>query len=320
VATKPKPTVPNSYKAAAPLLTRAAAFLGVFVLLSGIMGPHIIGHGLVDRDGFQIYGGAGKALLFGLLALLLLIQRRPAVPKLQPWRVTNVTWLVLSGLALTSAWVGVDRLINGASSLVWPLLVHISLIASVVLAAGGTFGPGNLRLLAKTYRHELLIALGLAIGFFVFLYAVYGLWKVLAAIVLHSVRWLLNLTNINATILPPRTLLLNKFGIDVAQYCSGIESIALFTALYALIGVLDWRRFNHRRFLYIFPAALVVLFILNILRVFALILGGYYINPQIAFSLFHTYAGMLFFILYSLIFWAISYKWMLAERTDSVAK
>lgn len=311
MVTKPKSNELASLKVAAPLLKRAAAFLGVFVLLSGIIGPHIISHGLVGRDGFQAYGGAGKALLFSLLALLLLIQRRKTLLKLHPWRLTNIMWLILSGVALSCAWIGVNKLIGGATSLIWPLLVHASLVASVILAAGGTFGPGNLRLLAKTYKRELLIAVGLAVGFFVFLYAVYGLWEVLATIVLHAVRWLLSLTGLTAAILPSRTLLLSKFGINIAQYCSGIESIALFSALYALVGVLDWHRLNTRKFLLALPPALLVLFALNILRVYLLILAGYYINPHIAFSLFHTYAGMLFFTIYAIIFWAISYKWML---------
>jgi exosortase/archaeosortase family protein len=121
-------------------------------------------------------------------------------------------------------------------------------------------------------------------------------------------------------ILPPRTLLFNKFGINIIEYCSGIESIALFTGLYALIGVLDWQRFNHKRVIYIFPIGLIILFLFNILRVFVLILGGYYINPSIAFSLFHTYAGMVFFILYSIIFWAVSYKSLLLDSNKVIFK
>jgi exosortase/archaeosortase family protein len=154
----------------------------------------------------------------------------------------------------------------------------------------------------------------LAILFYGLLAIVYSLWEVLASIVLHSVKWLLGLSGLHSIIIQPRILLLDKFGINIAQYCSGIESIALFSGLYILTGVLDWNKFNHRRFLYTFPVALFILFGLNIIRVYVLILAGYYINPQIAFSLFHTYAGMLFFIAYSLVFWAVSYKFMLAKE------
>jgi exosortase/archaeosortase family protein len=314
VATKPKQNTPNTLKAATPLLTRVVAFLTSFVILSGILGPHIIGYSLVNRDGFQIYGGAGKALLFGMLALLLLVYHKGSLPKLKPWKLQQVIWLVLAGLALVTAWIGVDHLHHNSSDIAWLALTHTATIGSVALAMGGTFGPANLRTLISTYRRELLVSLGLAIGFFIFLDLVYELWQVLAAIVLHAVRWLLNLSGLNATIIPPRTLLLTKFGINIAQYCSGIESIALFTALYALVGILDWRRFDHIRYLYIFPMAILLLFGLNILRVYGLIMAGYYINQQIAFSLFHTYAGMVFFILYSGLFWGVSYRWMLLKK------
>jgi exosortase/archaeosortase family protein len=305
---------------AAPLLTRTAVFLAVFVVFSGIIGPRIISHGLIGKDGFQIYGGAGKALLFGVLALLLLIQRKGPIVALKRWHWTNGLWLAMAILALLGAWAGVDELIAGVHGASWPIFVHVCLLASIVFAAGATFGPANLRLLTKTYKRELLISLGLAVVFYGFLYAVYGLWRVMATVVLHSVQWLMERVGPKSIIIPPRTLIFNKFGINIAEYCSGIESIALFTALYALIGVLDWQRFNHRKYLWIFPAALIVLFGLNILRVFVLILGGYYINPQIAFSLFHTYAGMVFFIIYSALFWALSYRWLLDSNKRAVHK
>ena len=110
----------------------------------------------------------------------------------------------------------------------------------------------------------------------------------------------------------------DKFGITVAEFCSGIESIALFTALYAIVGLLDRHRLNIKRYLWIFPIALVLLFGLNIVRVYSLIMAGYYIDPEIAFSLFHTYAGMVFFILYSVVFWLVAYKYLLkAPRKGS---
>jgi len=216
-------------------------------------------------------------------------------------------------LAILGAWFGVGKLIGHAGGANWPIFVHVCLLSSIVFAAGAVFGPANLRSLARAYKRELAISLGLAVAFYAFLYIVYGLWQVLAAVVLHCVQWLMNRVGVQSVIVPPRTLVFDKFGIDIAQYCSGIESIALFTAVYALVGVLDWWRFNHKRYLYIFPAALIILFVFNILRVAFLIAAGYYINPHIAFSLFHTYAGMVFFILYSIIFWGLSYAWMLQK-------
>lgn len=297
-----------------PLITRTLAFMVCFVALSGAIGPIIIRDGLVGSSGFQIYGGAGKAFMFGAIALSLLVSRKGIEIELKPWRWHYAGWLVCSAVALGLAVYGVEQLSTEGGSVLWALPVHAGIVASVVFAAGGTYGPANLRKIGRTYKKELLLTLGLSFGFFVFVYIIYGLWTVLAAAVLHAVRWLLSVSGLFVTVVPPRTLLLDKFGIHVAQYCSGIESIALFTALYVLIGVLDWQRLVRRRFLLIFPVALVVLFSLNIFRVYALIMAGYYINPEIAFSLFHTYAGMIFFIFYSGIFWAVCYKWMLKKK------
>lgn len=313
MATKPKQKSQIIPKTTVPLLTRTVVFLGVFVLLSGLIGPRIISGGIGREYGFAIYGGAGKSVLFATLAFLLLAYRRGFDLKLTRWKPYNLIWLGLAAMAFAGAWVSVTHLLQGHSSAFNILSAHVFLLSSLVLAAGGVFGPANIRLLLKTYRREVLIAIGLAVVFYGFLTLVYGLWKVLSAGVLHSVQWLLGIIGLHSTVSPPRTLIFDKFNVEIAEYCSGIESIALFTAFYALVGVLDWHRFNHRKYLSIFLPALIILFGFNILRVATLIAAGYYINPQIAFSLFHTYAGMVFFILYSAAFWAVSYRWLLKD-------
>jgi exosortase/archaeosortase family protein len=129
----------------------------------------------------------------------------------------------------------------------------------------------------------------------------------------------MGLIGVNSNVISSMTLQFDKFSIRISEYCSGIESIALFAGLYILIGLIDWSRLNRRKFLIAFLPGLVILFGFNILRVFALILAGYYINPQIAFSLFHTYAGMVFFIIYSAIFWKVSYSWMLIKNGKGIS-
>jgi exosortase/archaeosortase family protein len=304
----------RKYKAAKPLIYRTAAFILICLIYSGTLGPRIISGGIIYKDHFGFYGGLGKTLLFAVIAFGLLVYRKKIVI-LKKWQYVNILWLIFSLICYLCAWVMVSRLLAGNKAISIIIYSQILIWLSLIFALAGCFGIHSIKKIIVSYQKELIYAFLLAIIFYGLLTVVYSLWRLLAEAVLHSVKWLLKLIGISSTILPPRTLILSRFGINIAQYCSGIESIALFTALYMLIGVLDWDKLNHRRFLCIFPIAIIILFGFNILRVYVLILAGYYINPQIAFSLFHTYAGMVFFILYSAMFWAVGYKWLLKKNS-----
>ena len=305
----------TNLKATAPLLWRVVAFVLLFIAISGTLGPRIIGHGLVDEHGFQLYGPAGKALLFGISTFLILSHRRLGIVQLSPWRKVNLAWLFLVGLTYLYAWMGISRLIAGHTAIGWTVTTNISMLTSVAFAALGCLTADTMRQLGRAFKRELLISLGLAVGFTGFLYAVYALWLPLSTTVLHVVQDMLHLIGLQASTVPPDTLLLSKFGIMVSKYCSGVDSIALFTGLYVVVALLDWKKLDRKRALGIFVPALLLLFACNVLRVFVLIVAGYYINTQIAFSLFHTYAGMIFFIVYSAIFWRFAYGWMLSARS-----
>ena len=312
--TKPKFTGGlDSLNAIKPLIAYISAFLSIFVLYSGLIGSRIISGGILYADHFAIYGGLGKSALFAIIAFMIMANKSGFDLKLKSWAPKQSIWLVLSIISYTAAWMAINHLLAGATSWYLIVLSQTLLITSLILAAIGVFGLANLKTLFVKYQRQLAYTLVLLVAFYGFLTLVYGLWQYLASAVLYSVKWLLDITGLVTIVVPPRSLLLTKFGINIAQYCSGIESIALFSGLYALIGTLDWHRFNPRKFLLAFPIALLILFALNILRVYVLILAGYYINPTIAFSLFHTYAGMVFFIIYSAIFWKVTYKWMLRK-------
>lgn len=306
-------------KITTPLLWRVVIFLGLFAFISGLIGPRVISSSILFRDGFVIYGGLGKAAIFGLIALVLLMRHKAVAYKMKPWRPILLIWLIATLGLFVVAWVNVTHLLIGERTMLSLLFAHAGLILSVVCAAVACFGPDNIRILWRTYKRELLLATIIAACFYVFLLGVYMLWRPLASVVLAGVHALLKLTNVSAVLIPPNTLVTDKFGITVAQFCSGIESIALFTGLYVIVGLLDRRHLNTRHYVLIFPLALVILFGLNILRVFGLIVAGYYINPKIAFSLFHTYAGMLFFILYSAVFWLVAYKYLVKEELHTAS-
>lgn len=300
-------------KTITPLLWRVIVFFCLFVLISGIIGPRIIASDILFRDGFALYGSIGKALLFGLIAFVLLARHNKPEIILRPWRPLLLGWMLLSALFLTVSWVCVSKLLEDERELQTLVLAHGSLLLSLVSAAIGCIGPKNIRLLWASYWREIMSSATIAVLFYGFLLLVYALWEPMASFVLWGVNGLLGLSGLHATIIPPNILLFDKFGITIAEYCSGVESIALFTGLYAIVGLLDWKRIHKKRYFVVFPLALVVLCLFNIVRVYGLIIAGYHINPEIAFSLFHTYAGMVFFILFSAVFWAVAYKYLITQ-------
>lgn len=305
-------------QAITPLLWRVIAFVLFFVVISGLIGPKVISGGILFRDGFSIYGGIGKAAIFGIIAFVLLARHNKRRVTLEPWNSRLAMWFVVAVVFLALAWTGVSGLLAGDRTLMNLGLAHGGLLLSIVLIAVGCFGINNLGVIWRKYKREIIKSVVIGVAFYFFLLAVYALWQPLASIVLSGVTGLLNMSGLPSMYVPPHTLVFDKFGITVAEFCSGIESIALFTGLYVIVGLLDWKRLNRSRYFIVFPLALLALFGLNILRVYALIMAGYYINAEIAFSLFHTYAGMVFFILYSIAFWGIFYKYLLNTSQKEV--
>lgn len=307
-------------KANAPLLRRVFAFVVAFGVAALILDWRTIHTGLANSYGFGIYGEAGKSLLIGIIAFVMLVRRSKRTFKLPPWRLHAVLWLIGAVMATIVGWVAVGKFSTDRSHLEWLFIAHACLVLILTFLLYFAFGMRNLYTIVwHAYRREVLISLGLSALFEVFLIGLYTLWPYLSSAVLGSVKVLFDVIGIHAVYVPLYTLIFSKFTVTVGEYCSGIDSAALFTALYVLIGVLDWPRLNHKRYLLVFAPALLVIFGFNILRVFLLILAGYYINPQIAFSLFHTYAGMIFFIVYSAAFWKLSYRWMLKNPRDGIA-
>jgi hypothetical protein len=105
----------SRYASYAPLLWRVLAFIGIFVIVSGILGPRVISGGILYKDHFGIYGGIGKALLFGAIAFLLLASRDKNRLQLLAWQRANLVWLLLAALSTAYAWIGISHLLAGNS-------------------------------------------------------------------------------------------------------------------------------------------------------------------------------------------------------------
>lgn len=97
------------------------------------------------------------------------------------------------------------------------------------------------------------------------------------------------------------------FIVDIAGSCSGIEGFALTTGFLAIYAVLMRDTLKQRRFwLIVFPVALLVSWLFNLIRISILILIGAHVSPELAVNGFHSFAGWLFFTILALaVLWVV---------------
>jgi len=206
----------NIPKTTTSLLWRVVVFLGIVVAVSTAIGPKVISGHILFRDGFALYGGLGKAGIFGLITFVLLARRGKSTFVMRPWRPGLLVWAVAAGGVFVGAWVGVNGLLAGQRSVSNLALAHAGLLLSLALALVGIMGLQNLRLLWRGYRQEIIRSVGIGVLFYIFLLVVYALWRPLALLVLHCVDALLGVSGVHGTVVPPNTLMFDKFGITVA--------------------------------------------------------------------------------------------------------
>lgn len=139
---------------------------------------------------------------------------------------------------------------------------------------------------------------------------VWSLWPYLSMGVLEATKFLLKIIGINVATFGTDGITVNGFSVIIAEACSGIYSIFIFTALYLFIVFIDWNKLNKKKAAALFIPAILGAFAFNIIRVFTLMLVGAYISRNLALGMYHSYSGMLFFLLYFILFWGLLYKYM----------
>ena len=104
----------------------------------------------------------------------------------------------------------------------------------------------------------------------------------------------------------------NNFRVGISKVCSGIDSLLFFISLFAILVVLNWKELDKKRMAVLFVPGVVGTFIVNIIRVFLIILIAQK-YPDFAVDLFHTNAGWILFLGYFITFWHFGSKWVLEK-------
>lgn len=191
-------------------------------------------------------------------------------------------------------------------------LIYFLLLLTIIFLGLAIFGLKFTKEFIKKFKKEILISL----GSFMILYLISNLvqksWHYFSFIVAKGVTWLLNLSSITSLTFNGYMPIINFNGFAVAidSPCSGIESMFLFTMLYLFITCFDWKILNKKKLALMFIPGLISVMLLNMLRIYLLILIGANISPNLALGIFHTNASWILFIAYFILFWGLLYKWI----------
>jgi exosortase/archaeosortase family protein len=296
------------------ILRRFLLFGTVFVVCSGAIGSWLVPTRLLYGYGFFVYANLGKmVLVFTILFGLLIRTRLELLCKLP--RPAYQHWLLVGSLAATLGFFPFATYVlqypATSAPPIYVFLLHLQVIVVPLSLILGIYGWGFVRGFMRSFTKELLVCVGIALVMDVLIFQVWKLWQIFSAGVLQAVKLLLSLSFSNVSHIKPNLLAVNGFAVEIEKACSGLDSLFLFTALYVMVGFLDRSRINVLKFLYAYIPAALGMYVVNILRVYILMLIGILISPKLAISLFHTYAGTVLFILYFGAFWNLMYKRLL---------
>jgi exosortase E/protease (VPEID-CTERM system) len=146
------------------------------------------------------------------------------------------------------------------------------------------------------------------------------LWDRLGDVTLHAVATLLGVLVSPIHFDPSEAAIgTEQFWVRMARECSGYEGIGLIVVFLTAYIAAFRKRFRFPRVLLLVPAAVAVVWLLNIFRIVALILLGHFLSPDLALGGFHSKAGWLLFcgVALGAVWLSGRVSWFSREPTDA---
>lgn len=174
----------------------------------------------------------------------------------------------------------------------WMLTGAATVVALIPIAFGIRRLLQLLRELAAPLAFATLLAfLAVAAGL-----ATVPLWDQLSGVTLDSVAAVLGAL-VSPIYFNPETAEIGTpdFWVQVAPVCSGYEGIGLILVFLSAYLAAFHKRLRFPQVLLLIPSAIVVIWLLNVLRIVALILVGHFWSADVAIGGFHSKAGWLVF-------------------------
>ncbi len=197
----------------------------------------------------------------------------------------------------------------GIIKLILNILFAISVFISI-------YGLEFTKYFIKYFKKEIIIFSLITLAFFFIMLLFQNLWRLFSDIISRILYHIFNIffdnvyyrpstVNFNSNEGLGPVLGINDFRASIGKQCSGIDSLLLFTSLYALIFILDYKRLKKGLAITLFFVGALGMFLTNAFRILLLFIVGAYIDAQFAIGMFHTNAGWIMFIGYFFVYWWI---------------
>jgi len=282
-------------------------------------------------QGFQIGKGIisisiVNALLFGLVVLLILSYKKLFNIKKFTFKKSQL-WFILLTIVFLLLHYFLKYLINqnieffSQAMLFWAIIKVLIQIFMAMTIFVAIYGTEFSRYVLKEFKKEIVITTIVTICFFILMIFIQNLWTYFSGFISNILYHIFSLFFSNVTYQPFVTsftmsegggplLGINGFKAIIGKPCSGIDSFLLFTSLYTLIFILDYKRLKKGLAITLFFIGVTGMFLTNLLRIFLLFIVGAFINAKFAVGMFHSNIGWILFIFYFFIFWWITSKYI----------
>lgn len=293
----------------------ALVTLGLLLAEVAMLSQRVDAYSLVMRgfDGWQVWfgylGHAAKWAVVMVVSLLLLLSpvRRQWAERLAGCfsLKRSVIWLLFQLASFAVLWLVNDRVFGPDSKpTTIDFMVWLCAASLVVMVTAMAVMPLHLWR-AFIREHYLQLALSMVVAT-VMLALAFGsgrLWGPMASGTFQLAEFWLGLLPLPDLYVSEaeRTLGIGGFYVHVADACSGYEGIGLVSAFTGLVLYLYRQVLRFPEAWLLLPLGMVVIWLLNSVRIAALIIIGALWSPEVAVGGFHSQAGWLMFVATSLI-------------------
>jgi len=167
------------------------------------------------------------------------------------------------------------------------------------------FGTDLFKKVFKKLKKEFIFSLITIFFLFSLFNFIKEYWRIIAVIVAKALNILLYVFPVELSMDATRTCPLIEFGGfsgALCGGCSGVESMAIFTAFFLLIVLLKWHRIDLIKTTILFIIGFLGTIVVNTARLFLLFTIAHYISPTFAMNAFHTNVGWILFVAYALFY------------------